>query len=253
MTGQDSYYYDECSCTLEDESAISIKDCVEDGVIRVISIPIVDELDAYDFLNAYEVLEDYDEALDRVVNVPIYIWAKGAEVEDCLDDPNMKIVESYTVDDLRSQFDHSSDVPVLPTIIEHKVISNEENIVLPYNVECIFQGDYSWEHADYCFVKGVLLSDLTLKIPYMADGVALKKAVFNITNPHMIPNLSRNNVSKLIRNQLEYAIGKAIHLWIRDNGNLQDVERKLLDLFIEKKYCQNNCFLKTLRSDINID
>ena len=115
---------------------------------------------------------------------------------------------------------------------------------MPYNEENTFKGRFSWENTDTCYVKSVLLSGLRIKIPYLVDGVILKGAVINIFNQEFIPNVSRNNISELQQRELSYAIGKAIHLWIRDHAKLSAEQKALLDVFIETKYKETNYCLK---------
>ena len=90
----------------------------------------------------------------------------------------------------------------------------------------------------------MLLSELSVKIPFLADGIMLKGAVINIFNPEFTPNVSRNNISYEQREMLSYAIGKAIHLWIMDNAGVSAHQKALLNRFIETKYRETNCCLK---------
>lgn len=115
---------------------------------------------------------------------------------------------------------------------------------MPYNEENTFKGRFSWENTDTCYVKSVLLSGLRIKIPYLVDGVILKGAVINIFNREFIPNVSRNNISASQQENLSYAIGKAIHLWIRDHAELSTEQKALLDVFIETKYKETNSYLR---------
>lgn len=115
---------------------------------------------------------------------------------------------------------------------------------MPYNEENTFKGRFSWENTDTCYVKSVLLSGLRIKIPYLVDGVILKGAVINVLNQEFVPNVSRNNVSVVQQKKLSYAIGKAIHLWIRDHAELSIEQKALLDVFYETKYKETNSYLR---------
>ena len=55
---------------------------------------------------------------------------------------------------------------------------------------------------------------------------------------------TRNNVSVVQQKKLSYAIGKAIHLWIRDHAELSIEQKALLDVFIETKYKETNSYLR---------
>lgn len=249
LNGCRSYCYNEEDWSM-DEERISIKDCVRDGTIKVLNIPVISEGDEWEFLKAYEVLEDYDEALDKIGNYEsINIWADEEELddyvfEDTLEDSYEAIVGDYTLKEFRDQFDHAASTPVHINIVEKGVIVGETDEVLPYNEECRFTGKDDWKRTDACYIKNVLLSELSVKIPFLADGIMLKGAVINIFNPEFTPNVSRNNISYEQREMLSYAIGKAIHLWIMDNAGVSAHQKALLNRFIETKYRETNCCLK---------
>jgi len=247
INGCKSYCYNEENYSLEEEN-ISIKNCVEEGKIIFLNIPIITEDEEGKFLKAYEVLEDYDEALDKIGNYEsINIWENEAETEYydfIINESRDNIVGKYTLGDFRNQFHHGHLTPVILEFIEIGVVTGESNIVLPYNEENTFKGKFSWENTDICYVKNVLLSGLRIKIPYLVDGVILKGAVINVLNQEFVPNVSRNNVSVVQQKKLSYAIGKAIHLWIRDHAELSIEQKALLDVFIDTKYKETNSYLR---------
>lgn len=247
INGCKSYCYNEENYSLEEEN-IPIKSCIRDGKIRLLNIPIITEDDESDFLKAYEVLDNYDEALNKLGNYEsINVWGNEDEIQFndfTVEESSELIVGGYTLGGFRDQFQHASLTPVHTNAIEQGIITGDSDRVLPYNEECAFTGRYSWEHTDLSYVKNVLLSGLKIKIPYLADGITLKGAIINISNPEFVPNVSRNNVSILLQQKLSYAIGKAIHLWIRDNANLSLHQRELLNAFIKEKYKDGNSCLK---------
>lgn len=245
INGCKSYYYNENEYSLNEED-ISIKNCVKNGEITFLNIPIITEDEESEFLKAYDVLEDYEEALDKMGNYEsINIWENEIQGNNfVVTESSENIVGGYTLGGFRDQFHHGSLTPVEAKIIKKGVITGEANDVLPYNEECTFKGRYSWEDTDICYAKNVLLSGLRIKIPYLVDGLILKGAVINIFNQEFVPNISRNNVSALQQQKLSYAIGKAIHLWIRDNVELSTEKKALLDAFIDAKYKETNCYLK---------
>lgn len=248
LNGCDSYLYNDEDYTLVKENGLVIKDCVKDEKIRLLNIPIIKENDESDFLKAFEVLEDYGEALNKLGNYEsVNIWGGDDEIwfnEFCVNLSSESIVGGYTLGAFREQFGHASLTPVMIAVEEKNVIAGECDMVLPYNESCIFSGQYPWEHTDLCYMKNVLLSELKLKIPYLADGVVLKSAVINVANPDFVPNVSRNNVKSSQQEILSYAIGKAIHMWIYDNASLTLEQKELLNSFILKKYGETNCCLK---------
>ena len=247
INGYESYCYNEEEYSVDEEN-ISIKNFVKDGKITFLKIPIITEDEESEFLKAYDVLEDYQEALDKIGNYEaINIWGDEDEFEDydfIIEESSESIIGGYTLGGFRNQFHHGSLTPVKPEIIKKGVVTGESNAVLPYNEENTFKGRFSWENTDTCYVKNVLLSGLRIKIPYLVDGVILKGAVINIFNREFISNVSRNNISASQQEKLSYAIGKAIHLWIRDHAELSTEQKALLDVFIETKYKETNYCLR---------
>ena len=247
INGYESYCYNEEEYS-GDEENISIKNFVKDGKITFLKIPIITEDEESEFLKAYDVLEDYQEALDKMGNYEtINIWGDEDEFEDydfIIEESSESIIGGYTLGGFRNQFHHGSLTPVKPEIVKKGVITGESNAVLPYNEENTFKGRFSWENTDTCYVKSVLLSGLRIKIPYLVDGVILKGAVINVLNQEFVPNVSRNNVSVVQQKKLSYAIGKAIHLWIRDHAELSIEQKALLDVFIDTKYKETNSYLR---------
>lgn len=66
----------------------------------------------------------------------------------------------------------------------------------------------------------------------------------NINNTNIIPNVARNDISKEQKDEISFAIGKAIHMWILDNLSLPTQQIKLLRKFIEEMYSGKNIFFK---------
>lgn len=247
INGCESYCYNEKIDLLEKES-IPIKKCVKEGKIKLLNLPIITEDNEEDFLKAYDVLDDYDEALNTLgYYESINIWADQDESEYILspfEETTGYIVGEYTVENFREEFQHASEIPVYVNPVEQGIIVGESDEVLPYNEECTFNDMYIWKNTDACYMKNVLLSALHIRIPYLVDGITLKGAVIDIFNEKFIPNVSRNNVNISQQEALSYAIGKAIHLWIRDNAKLTVEQKRLLEIFIETKYKDTNYCLK---------
>lgn len=250
INGCDSYYYNDRDCTLVEEGDLQIKDCVVHGKIKLLNIPVITESNEREFLKAYEVLEDYGQALEKLKDYQsVNIWGSEHEIvfdSFLVEESSEFIAGMYTLGEFRDQFGHASITPVQTTVIEQSVITGESDMVLPYNESCMFIGYYPWEHTDLCYMKNVLLSELKIKIPYLVDGIVLKAAVINIKNPEFVPNVSRNNVGSMQQEILSYAVGKAIHMWIYDNVSLTLEQKELLKQFIDVKYGGTNCCLENI-------
>lgn len=249
INGCDSYFYDKENNSMKEENAITIKDCVnEDGEIVMMNIPIIQEEESENFLKAYDVLEDYDMALKKIDNYElINIWANDEIIPPYYISASIlsdSIIGNYTFEDFSERFEHSISVPLEAGYVKQKVIVNDFNMVLPYNENCMIYKDFRYEGIDKAYIKNVLLPNFSLKVPFLVDGIVLKGSVININNKDFIPNVSRNNLSVIQQQELEYAIGKAIHLWVKDNISLNNEHKKLLDSFIKTKYSNQNKYLK---------
>ena len=245
INGCDSYCYDEKTFSMKEDDT-DIKSHVKNGKIRFLNIPIISNYDKEEFLKAYDVLQDYDEVLERMESYEsINIWADEEEPEEFfLKEPEEAIIGEYTAKNFREQFEHSDLVPVFIERTERGIVTGESDIVLPYFEGIGFIDLYGWRNRSICYIKNVLLSKLNIRLPYLVDGIILREVVVNILNSQFVPNVSRDNISEEQQEELSYAIGKALHLWIRDHVKLSDQEKDLLDEFIRIKYGETNFCLK---------
>ena len=72
----------------------------------------------------------------------------------------------------------------------------------------------------------------------------MKGLVINAINKKIVPNVSRNDISETQTQNLSYAVGKAIHVWIAEKGNLEPEEKLLMEKFINECYGEKSEYLK---------
>lgn len=91
---------------LLEEESIPIKKCVKEGKIKLLNLPIITEDNEEDFLKAYDVLDDYDEALNTLgYYESINIWADESEyILSPFEETTGYIVGEYTVENFREDF-----------------------------------------------------------------------------------------------------------------------------------------------------
>lgn len=248
LNGHDSYVYDSDNNLLFSESNIdkNICDYVKDGKINLISIPIIHARELDEFKKAYDVLEDFDEALSKVdydtINIlPLdpdeYLFEGDITYEDT-------IIGDYTFMDFCEQFRHCYFLQTYAFKENFSVISDNVEKILPYTRNVSFAEKFSFNQNDKTFIKNVFLSRLKITIPFLVNGIILKNAIINIKNSNFVPNISRNNLNPDYQKILSYAIGKALHLWILDHVSLSIEESTLLKKFIDVCYHDNNLCLK---------
>lgn len=253
LNGNRSYVYDSDDNDLlsESERKINIRDYIKNNEIMLISVPIISENDADEFEKAYDVLEDFEQALDKVdydtINIVPNVYDEEV-IENISEDIKTEgdtIIGDYEFEDFCGQFEHCDRV--YTEIVKEKfcVIYNGGEKVLPYTNNITFKGRYFFEQIDKAYMKNVLLSRLKVTIPFLADGIILKDAIININNSNFLPNVSRDNLNTEHQRILSYAIGKALHLWILENVSLSNEESGLLEKFIEECYSDNNWCLKS--------
>ena len=130
------------------------------------------------------------------------------------------------------------------------MVQNQSKKIITYSEDKLIGGNYTFNAGDKLYIKNILVSEARLKIPFVADGLHLKKAVFNIMNKNFVPNVSRNNFSETLKQDLSYAIGKALHLWILEHGNISTEEKELIRSFIKECYPKDNYCLKPIEAII---
>ena len=228
-------------------SPVLLKEYIKDGTIKFLSLPIIASSEEDDFEKAYDVLEDFEAALGKINYENANIIAADTALYNesvLIDNGYDRIVGNYTLSDFRRQVGHSSNTPTYTFLEEKKVIHGSGDKILPYNMDIGFKGIHWFNYTDFIYIKNVLISGARIKIPFLVEGIELKGLVVNVTNKKIIPNVSRNNISEQQSKELSYAIGKALHMWIYENGNLDIEEKELLKKFIFTCYPEDNSLLK---------
>lgn len=251
LNGNESFYYDidENDMIKEMDSDFTIKDLIKDNVIKIVTFPVLNSYLDDEFEKVYEVLEDYNETLEKIgdygrINIAIQDATLYVN-EEIIEFSEEEIIGNYTFKSFCEKFEHSPLIPTCATVENYKVVSSESSeYVLPFVENVGFKGEFLFDRKDKVYIKNVLLSKLNITIPYLLDHIILKNAVININNSNIFPNVSRDNVSGEMKESLDYAIGKALHLWLLDNMEFTLEQRKLMQNFIDMCYSKDNCCLK---------
>lgn len=248
LNGNESYIYNSArNCLIQEFDAdINICDYVKDGQIEFISVPIINEFDEDEFEKAYDVLDDFESALDSIdyetINILPFDQDEALYEMDIEQDDT--IIGDYTYEDFCEQFEHCNTIQTRTYIEKFSVVRNKGKKILPYFQGSNYRNKHRFGQMEKIYLKNVLLSRLRVTIPFLVDGVILKDAIINIKNDNFSPNVSRDNLNTNYQEVLSYAIGKALHLWILDHVSLLDEESALLKEFIEVCYHDNNWCIK---------
>ena len=241
LNGNKSYYYNHIKNEIieEDNMNISIKQFVVNNLIRVLTVPsIMDE--AYEFAKIYEKIDDFDQTLSMLDDYDVYNIIptdSGVVMRRGIMQGSEDLIGNYSFEMFCEDLEHDDSIPTKTDIKVYQVVLDEESeCILPFKANVGFGFRYPFEAKDQVYLKGILLPNLKIILPYLADGVVLKNAVINIEDNSFYPNVSRDRIGKDLEEKLCYAIGKALHMWLLDNLDLSFEQRKLLNKFIATYY-----------------
>lgn len=228
-------------------SPVLLKGYIQDGIIKYLRVPIIASSEEDKFIKAYEVLDDFGEALEKIDYENANIIAHDTSLfneSKLLDCSSDYVVDCCSLDDFRSEVGHSQVAPTYGYIEEKTVIQGSGEKLLPYVSDKLFGGKYAFQSTDLLYIKNVLISSAHLKIPFLAEGIELKGLVVNVVSKKIVPNVSRNNINEAQIQALSYAVGKAIHMWICNEGDLEAEEESLMKALINKCYPNKSEYLK---------
>jgi molecular chaperone HtpG len=241
LNGNKSYYYNQIENEIieEDNMNISIKQFVVNNLIRILTVPsIMDE--AYEFAKIYEKTDDFDQTLSMLDEYDVYNIIptdSGVVMRRGIMEGSEDLIGNYSFEMFCEDLEHDDSIPTKTDIKVFQVVLDEESeCILPFKSNVGFGSRYPFEAKDQVYLKSILLPNLKIILPYLADGVILKNAVINIEDNSFYPNVSRDRIGKDLEKKLCYAIGKALHMWLLDNLDLSFEQRKLLNKFIATYY-----------------
>lgn len=226
---------------------ILLKGYIRNGVIKYLRVPIIPSSEKENFDKAYDVLDDFDEALGKIDYLEANILADDPSIyndSELLERRDDWLIDGYALSDFISEMGHAALTPTYTYLEEKRVIESAGDRIVSYVTNIPFQGRYSFESTDYLYIKNVLISNAHLKIPVIAEGIELKGLVINVTSKKVIPNVSRNSISAVQNKELSYAVGKALHMWIYEHGNLDKEEKELILALIQQCYPAESDYLK---------
>lgn len=235
-------YFENPGILCHEESVLNkilLKDFVQDGTIKYLRVPIIASTEEDDFMKAYEVLDDFDEALAKIDYENANIITHDTTLyndSELLQYGTDYLLGYCSLADFRSEVGHSQEAPTYCYLEEKTVIEGQGEKLLSYTTDKYFGGKYQFLCTDLLYIKNVLISSAHLLIPFLAEGIELKGLVINVVNKKIVPNVSRNNINEAQNKALSYAIGKALHMWIYKNANLHQEEKMLMQAFIDKCY-----------------
>lgn len=264
ITGADSdyiYLYDEQVNKLipcaEFSSNMNLNDLIEDDKISYLEIPVIDSSISDRFENLISALEDWDEAFSKIENdISNFVYIFSVNFSDLLSaegqiEKGNNLIGDMSFDDFCNQFDsdiyNGTKVEKVERIVSHKI--NLDSVLLINEKARVGYDIYSWRYTkndkiQKIYNKNVYLSKMSVVIPYISNMINLGNITINLRHRAVVPNLARDNVDEdHLLESIGFAIGKGIHLYLLDNGDLDVDQKELLRIFIEKYYSGENIFL----------
>lgn len=125
----------------------------------------------------------------------------------------------------------------LGAILVNKEVLHNENYIFSFkkNIYPISFGN--------TFIKNIKINHKYDNFKY-CDLIEIKNINLNIKNNNLQPNISRTQLIQLSQQELTNAIFKLIHEYALENFDLNEIEKKLLKIFISINYQSNTLEIK---------
>ena len=213
-------------------------------------IPIIESCYEDTFEKYYEVLGDYDEAIDKILEevecISIFFKppvkhpfkAKIIEAGDCL-------IGDIEFEKL-AEYGHNVNCPTKVYEAEIKMHKNNNHYLrfskLYHDRRWMSRNSDNWG----MYVRNILIGDYNFSPTIVARLLDIIELKINILNSSIVPSVSRNDFSNEITSVLNYAINKAMHYSALDHLRLNEMQKNTLESFI-KKYFSKNTFMEKIR------
>ncbi|MCE5171821.1 ATP-binding protein [Paenibacillus profundus] len=237
----DSYFFD--GNTLEPLDK-NIYQLAHDGMIGIINIPLIN--DYYEFEKRNEVLDDVEAAVED------YIIKNSTDYLSIFSDYNLYLKATSGVIESGDEIFDGLDFDVLieygqdgdaSTIVEKTTVYVFDSPKMDKYL--ILERVNSQRFLNLCelYIKNVLISSFDFKVDYFIKDLIAKPFRVNVDRK-IIPNISRDNISKNDENIISSSIYQAICLGFLDYLRDHYVEKELLKNYIKKHHNYKSNFLR---------
>lgn len=181
---------------------------------------LIDDFEEYGFnsfmpgFNKYleEINDHWINSLDAMDNISICIlWDDSFEdnhIQDILQRAKIHYLLDTNVMSQNSILKQDEGYIINSSTVYEDYISNE--LVLSYS------SDYIVSYLTNVCYKGVLLNDVNLRIPHIANILTEVKITANILRSDFIPSVTRRGLTEEQEQMLSYAIGRAMYIYLID-------------------------------------
>ncbi len=243
-----------------------LKQYIKQDYIEMASILIVDDELTNEFKRDYEYFNDERNAYEMLFDmsdyeeyINIFLGSDGVQSTDLcykrtfgynMINNSDFIIDNesavYNYEDFCKQFNSNMNLHSNIRLNKIHLVSNDEfeDILLYYvyedsvikndNFKVYYRNNF---RRVKIFNKNVFLKSEKLTIPFFINGFTIESTLINILSKNVIPNVERSKISTTESYaNVNYAIGRAIHLYILDNIELTQNYKILLKTFIDTKY-----------------
>lgn len=229
-----------------------------EGELQILHIYPLGDDEIESFLQAQEITDDNEAAFDYLqkkhsINEPIRIYIADEYLFYDIDDYDFFDMET----EINGYGETSEFKALLKEFVEKKVSFDVRACLIRTKLQPIYIYDEHFSRIEHkrtvssfyhsnLFVKNVRIPNFVISIPVLIRPLMLANFEINIFSENCYPDVSRTSINEETCRLLGYAIGRAIHIYILKQANLNAYEKKFLSAFINKyyKYDPNNEFCK---------
>lgn len=248
------YFDGEKFIEIKNYNDLDIKNILVGFELEYIKIPLIHE----NYENEFDLLKDSghidnSDALNTIYNKQkdkknIYLFInKNTSIfdapyygnyysnDDCIF-YNDEDGENFYIKDILEKLEIKSFIS-LGAILVNKEVLHKENYIFSFkkNIYPISFGNI--------FIKNIKINHRYDNFKY-CDLIDIKNINLNIKNNYLQPNISRTQLIQLSQQELTNAIFKVIHEYALKNFDLNEIEKKLLKIFIQLNYRDNSLEIK---------
>lgn len=237
---------------VEDLTLLKIDDYILNQQINYLTIPLVESSSEDDFLNGLkftdgdvsEVIGKMDREL-RWISILVPKDYQNTLSSDTIDTHD-SIFDNLTFDNL-IELGHSSYCKTRKEVRTITLFEGRRNdLYLPFDDQdrdSIFFLR-SPDKRKELYMRSVLIKDFRFNLPVLASIFEVTIIISNITSRKFIPDISRNNLDTESKKNINYMIGKAIHIGATNLLTLGTDEKQTLQNFINNFYDKKTEFEK---------
>lgn len=237
---------------LEKVEAVDLSRIYNNGIISFLYLPIYSSRKATDFEKAVEILDDVDEAIEKIDPDEEYYLFLPKELHNEInvfesEEDYFEIVPNLRIEQILD-LDYPSGICPKAFLKKVYLLANDESdLFLSYERDL----DNDWRDKTECslFIRNINILHYRFTKKNIANNIAIPEFKINVLDESTIPNISRNNLIAKDQDEINYAIMRAVHLGALATFPLPVKEKKLLIKFIKEFYSKENKFTTKLSFD----